>query len=150
MADQKHIDSFRQFVRKHPTLITEVREGNKTWQNVYEDWHILGEEDDVWKPYLKEVASANVDAETSDDKKTDKDEGNNEGFRQILSMVKNIDMNSIQGHIANMSGAIGNIQELLEQFQASRQTPTIPNTPTPPTPPAPPQQNRNPFFFRQD
>ena len=45
------LEAFREFVSRHPSLRKEVLSGKKTWQNIYEDWVILGEENEIWNPY---------------------------------------------------------------------------------------------------
>ena len=40
---------FKEFVKNNPALIKEVRNGNSTWQEMYEDWFLLGEEDNRWE-----------------------------------------------------------------------------------------------------
>lgn len=47
------MNEFREFVSKHPLVRNEVLNGKKTWQAIYEDWVILGEEDGSWKQYEK-------------------------------------------------------------------------------------------------
>lgn len=48
---QTSIDEFKQFVRRHPKLIQEVQSQEKSWQSVYENWVMFGEEDEMWSPY---------------------------------------------------------------------------------------------------
>ena len=45
------MEEFRTFVSKHPLLRDEVRNNKFTWQNVYEEWVLYGEDDDSWKKY---------------------------------------------------------------------------------------------------
>ena len=33
------VQKFKGFVKDHPELIQEVRKGNTTWQELYEDWY---------------------------------------------------------------------------------------------------------------
>ncbi|BCE14284.1 hypothetical protein RSC3_01640 [Bacillus paralicheniformis] len=39
---QSSIDEFKQFIKRHPKLISEVRKQEKSWQEVYENWVLLG------------------------------------------------------------------------------------------------------------
>lgn len=42
------INDFKQFVKKHPKLIKEVRKEQRSWQDVYENWVTLrGERPDL-------------------------------------------------------------------------------------------------------
>lgn len=45
------INDFKQFVKKHPKLIKEVRKEQRSWQDVYENWVLFGESDPIWDPY---------------------------------------------------------------------------------------------------
>ncbi len=45
------VEKFKEFVKQNPRVIKEVRDGNATWQELYEDWYLLGEEDSRWDSY---------------------------------------------------------------------------------------------------
>ncbi|HEY8364509.1 MAG TPA: spore coat protein YlbD [Haloplasmataceae bacterium] len=47
------IEEFKEFVKQYPRLKYEVREGKRTWQSIYEEWTLLGD-DGSWDAY-KEV-----------------------------------------------------------------------------------------------
>ena len=59
------MDEFREFINKYPGLKNEVKNGNKTWQNIYEDWVILGENDSKWNIYkldkISDIGSKKID-----------------------------------------------------------------------------------------
>lgn len=101
---------FKEFVKNNPKIIQEVRNGKSTWQELYEDWYLLGEEDNRWETIGSETSSD--EAKKSSDSKTD-------WMSNIMGMVKNMDPNQVQGHINNLSQAIGAIQGVLSQFQGS-------------------------------
>lgn len=42
------VEKFKEFVKQNPRIIKEVRDGKTTWQELYEDWYLLGEEDPRW------------------------------------------------------------------------------------------------------
>ena len=48
------LDEFKSFVRKYPGLKNDVRSGKATWQSIYEEWYLYGEDDSQWEKY-KEV-----------------------------------------------------------------------------------------------
>ena len=50
------MEEFRAFVNKYPKIRDDVLNGNKTWQNIYEDFVILGPDSDIWNKY-KETKS---------------------------------------------------------------------------------------------
>jgi hypothetical protein len=122
---------FKEFVRNNPKIIQEVRKGNSTWQELYEDWYLLGEDDTHWDSIGEEKGSV-MERESSDNK--------TDWMSTVTGMLKKMDPNQVQHHINNLSQAIGAIQGLLIQFQGSN----------------PPNQVRelegpkNPFSFRKD
>ena len=54
-------EEFKAFVRKNPILIKYVKNNEMTWQKFYEIYDIYGENNDVWKDYLKEKETTNLD-----------------------------------------------------------------------------------------
>jgi hypothetical protein len=125
------IMKFKEFVRNNPKIIQEVRKGNATWQELYEDWYLLGEDDSRWDSIGEEKIT---EVESSSEKKTD-------WMSTITGMMKKMDPNQVQHHINTLSQAIGAIQGLLTQFQGSNQPPNqVRNLDGP----------KNPFSFRKD
>jgi Putative coat protein len=129
MATKKNhpsVQQFKEFVKEHPKLVQEVRKGNKEWQEVFEDWYLLGENDVIWKQY-KDTAEKN-----DDEKKPD-------FMTQMLSAVKKMDANTVNHHISNVSSTISTIQGLFSQFgltKGSSQTSS--------------SKSQQPFSFRKD
>lgn len=124
---------FKEFVKNNPKLIQEVRKGKATWQELYEDWYVLGEEDKRWETIGSET---NSEPEKSTSAKGD-------WMSNIMGAVKNMDPNQVQHHINNLSQAIGAIQGVLSQFQLNN-----PNQGANPV--KPPEGANNPFSFRKD
>lgn len=155
MSDGKlhpSVQQFKQFVKEHPLLIKEVRSGNKTWQELYEEWIILGEHHVNWESYKKNVQKETVDSSavtaenTSSSQET---EGNSTDQQQntsqsdtvnnLLALVKNINLQDLQGHVAQFSSALGNIQQLIQAFQGNKG----------PQQPTQQQHQTDPFSFRR-
>lgn len=114
------VHQFKQFVKKHPLLIKEVRVGKKTWQDFFEEWTILGEKDEIWEKYRK--VSNDQEEEDIEDDTEDEGEANEKKGSQIgdlLSMLKGINLNDIQGHVQNLSGMMTTVQGLLQSFQSN-------------------------------
>ncbi|WP_017753600.1 YlbD family protein [Calidifontibacillus oryziterrae] len=133
------VAEFKEFVKRHPNIVKDVRANKKTWQELYEDWYMFGEEDSMWEKY-KSVTS---DDEKQAKRPTAKKES--DFMSQLLSMVKNIDMNELQKNLNNVSGAISNVQQLLEQFQNFKGATTQQNHKA-----GRPRNPYNPFFFQKD
>lgn len=129
---QKHpsIEKFKEFVKKHPKLSEEVKSKKKTWQELFEEWYLIGEEDESWKSFREDGAG--------EDKTTDKG-AKSDVIPQLLQSLKKMDMNQMQYHLTNVNSAIGNIQQLIQQF--------IPNTGKGSSTAL---GAKNPFSFRKD
>jgi hypothetical protein len=128
------IQQFKMFVKENPGLIKEVRNGNKTWQELYEEWYLLGEEDSRWDDYRE---GNQVSPKNEDSKEQEK---SGEWMSKIINTVKNMDQEQLQGQIGNISQAIAAIQGVLSQFQGIQPSKPSSNRDAPPSP----------FSFRKD
>ncbi|MDF0725310.1 YlbD family protein [Cytobacillus sp. S13-E01] len=104
------IVEFKEFVKEHPKLIQEVRKGNKNWQELYEDWYLLGEKDNSWSPYK----------EKDNEKENSEGKSKKDFMSQIFSTIKKTDMNQFQQQISNVGNAISTIQSVIHQFQGNK------------------------------
>ncbi|MFD1038756.1 YlbD family protein [Virgibacillus byunsanensis] len=105
------IRDFKAFINKHPRLIEEVRKSGRSWQEYYEKWILLGEDDPLWEQYK---VSSSTDDDTDDGNKSHK-----ELFAQLKKLTENVDLNKIQKQAHQLNSTISTIQEALGQFQAS-------------------------------
>jgi hypothetical protein len=128
-SNKPSVQEFKNFIKKHPKLITAVRNNERTWKDTYEEWFLLGEDHDTWKQY-------------KDDSSGEQQGSQAEMLKNILGMVKNVDMNQLQNNISQVSGAISSIQEILQTFQKPQQHH--------PQQQQPHQQQNHPFSFRKD
>ncbi|MEY8347474.1 YlbD family protein [Bacillus cereus] len=127
------VQQFKEFVNRHPKMVHEVRNGQKTWQQFYEEWYLLGEKDEIWKGYKAdgEAISPSAQEEMNDEKTADL-------MGQMISFFKKLDAEQMQQHLANVTSAIGSVQQVIQQFQGNH---TRPEQRT---------SENNPFFFRKD
>ncbi|WP_139891307.1 spore coat protein YlbD [Bacillus sp. D386] len=124
------VQDFKLFLKSNPKIVKDVRMGKKTWQEIYEDWSLLGDQDEVWNEYKEEKK------EKDETEKTDK----GEFISQLLNQLKKMDPDQIQKQIGNFSQVLGVVQGVISQFQSSGQSESAP----------PSVQNNHPFKFRQD
>ncbi|WP_342430484.1 YlbD family protein [Neobacillus sp. FSL H8-0543] len=122
--------NFKEFVSNNPKLILEVRKGEATWQELYEDWYLLGEEDSRWEIIRSENK---IQSEENTDKKGD-------WISTIMGTIQKMDPEQVQHYINNLSQALGAIQGVLSQFQGSNKTNQV----------KPQIEQRHPFLFRKD
>ena len=104
-------EEFKNFVKKHPELISYVKNKKNTWQDFYEIYDIYGEDESVWNKY-----------EADDDRALP--------IAELSNIVKNINMDNIQKHINNAQKVIGVIQELTTKEPKVAPI-NIPKTPRP-------------------
>ncbi|MFD1849169.1 YlbD family protein [Oceanobacillus bengalensis] len=104
---------FKRFINNHPLLLREIRKTGRSWQEYYEKWILLGEEDTFWDAYKEEKIE-----EKTGNKKAD--EKNFELLGQLMKATENIDINKVQGQVNNLSKTIGTVQELINQFQHTK------------------------------
>lgn len=105
------IDDFREFVKKYPKIKDDVKNGVKTWQVLYEDWVMLGEDDSVWDIYKETSSKADIGSKKLDDLLT------TSNIKNIIEYVKKINPDSI-------SKTLNTIQKVLQITQSFGGKPT--------------------------
>ncbi|MBU8749304.1 YlbD family protein [Bacillus subtilis] len=123
------INDFKQFVKKHPKLIKEVRKEQRSWQDVYENWVLFGESDPIWDPYRESEEAAEAVPETPQ---------KNDFVSKMVTAVKKMDVNQMNEQINKMSQSISSLQSLLNTFSGSGQKHSQPGS------------GQHPFSFRKD
>ncbi|CAG9608674.1 YlbD family protein [Pseudoneobacillus rhizosphaerae] len=121
---------FKEFVKQYPKISLEVKKGTVSWQELYEDWYLLGEDDARWDQF--KVSKEEMKENSTEENKSD-------FITQIFDYFKTMDVNQMQQYISNASQALGAVQGVLSQFQ----NPTQPSS----------QNNSrpsHPFSFRKD
>ncbi|MCA0987946.1 YlbD family protein [Guptibacillus algicola] len=127
MPNQK-VQEFKTFVKAHPHVLKKVKSGDKTLQDLFEEWALFGEDDDMW------LDSDSDEKTGSEEKTTAKSEGT---IGNVLNMIKGLKFDEVQRNIEQFSGAVYSIQEVLSQFQSKpKQPPYI--------------HHQSPFPFRHD
>lgn len=124
LSEQNHsLEKFKEFVRKHPSLVKEVRRGIYTWQEVYEDWYLLGENHEVWKSFRDHTVAIE---DSEEEMKRKKEES--AAVSSLFDSLKNVDVQSMQKHVSNLSQALGAISGVISQFQSSSQEKEAPKS----------------------
>ena len=100
------LDEFKEFVKRHPLLKQEVLSKKKTWQQLYEDYILLGE--DAFNE--EKVEESTNKSEKINDKK---DSISTEDLiKNIMSYVKKIDPDQVTKTVTSIQKVI----ELLSSF----------------------------------
>lgn len=92
-------DEFKVFVQKHPELLREVKENNKSWQNLFEVYDLYGEDSTSWEKYLSRDSKAKTGTNAAN-------------LGELTKLIKNINMDNVQKYIETAQKAIGIVQEL--------------------------------------
>ncbi|AYA75297.1 hypothetical protein DOE78_07550 [Bacillus sp. Y1] len=134
------VKKFKEYVRAHPELIKQVRSGANTWQELYEEWYLFGEDDSKGNG---NVDDGNQSTEDSKKESSPKEESSKKDWMStVLGAVRNMDSNQLQHHIVSISSALGAIQGVISSLQGGS------NVQNPPKKSVSPPSH--PFQFRQD
>lgn len=96
---QSRMDEFKDFVKRHPRLRDEVRNNGRTWQNIYEEWVLYGEEDPMWDAYrVVENDSISLDGNLGDN--------NMDNIKSIVSYIQKLDPDKLQKTLNTIQKAV--------------------------------------------
>ena len=101
------LDEFKSFVRKYPGLKNDVRSGKATWQSIYEEWYLYGEDDSQWEKYKEVTQESNQSAPATDKTKSETKStttsnsssatlSGTEMMAQAFQYLQKMDMNKVQ------------------------------------------------------
>ncbi|CEI84413.1 hypothetical protein J18TS1_13650 [Oceanobacillus oncorhynchi subsp. incaldanensis] len=112
------VAAFKAFVNRHPKLLEEIRKSGRGWQEFYEKWAILDEDDPFWDEYKTEDKAAKTESKsqgesTNQESKKSKKTDHSDIIRQIVDYTQNLDSEKVHGQIEQLSKAIGVVQEMI-------------------------------------
>ncbi|KAB2337389.1 hypothetical protein F7731_07190 [Cytobacillus depressus] len=128
------VEQFKGFVKKNPKIIQEVRAEKTTWQALYEEWYLFGEDDSRWDSFRAEGQTPVKEKSVSEDTKSD-------WMTNVMNSLKKMDTNQVQGYINNLNQALTAVQGVIAQFQGGNQVSQTKSINNPPS---------NPFMFKKD
>lgn len=106
---------FKEFVKKNSYLIDQVTSGKTTWQKLYEIFDLYGEDSIVWKKYQF--------SETINKTSTNNVSPINNSLKELLGVVKGIDLNTVQKGLSSLDKAIEAFKGIVpNQTQSLRDT----------------------------
>ncbi len=105
-------EEFKTFVKNHPGLKKLIYEEHKSWQTLFEEWTLFGEEHEMWEKYL----DGDILIDKTDDVKnvkeptnqTSKEMSSNIGeiIKTCVNYVKKLDTDSV-------TKTVNNVQKLM-------------------------------------
>ena len=93
-------EEFKIFVKKNPSLVKYIKSKEKTWQDFYEIYDMYGEDDNVWNTYLNKNSNVKT-----------KIENKAFSFGEVVSWLKNVDLDGLQEGIGNVQRVLGVVQD---------------------------------------
>ena len=100
------LDNFKKFVSNHPEFADYVKKNNVSWQSFYELYDLYGEDDEIWKKYIKDDISDQI------------------SIKGLLNTLKNINIDSLEENINSIDKNIydnQNISKKEEEKAASKE-----------------------------
>ena len=94
------IDEFKLFVRANPFLISYIRDGKKSWQDFYEMYDIVGDDEVAWNKYLED--SIREESDTKEEDRSSKGSGFSAHLDDFIKMAKNVDVDKVQEGITSL------------------------------------------------
>lgn len=94
-------EEFKMFVKDNPRLINVVHKGEMTWQKLYELFDIYGKDNNVWDKYIKNESIKNTNSKLIE----------TIGLADIVNIVKQIDLDSIQNGVSSIQRVLGVLQD---------------------------------------
>lgn len=99
------LEEFREFVNRYPKLRDEVRNGKRTWQNIYEEWVLYGENNPEWQAYRDDSRQGPINRD-----------GNNlnlnlDSIRNVVGALQRINPDSIYR-------TLNTVQKVIQIFQS--------------------------------
>lgn len=120
------MDEFRSFVNKHPLLRDEVRSNKFTWQNIFEEWTLYGEEDEGWKKY--ETPTISPQNENNNVNNQENESANStvnlDSIKSIVNYVQKINPDSLNKTLNTVQKVI----QIAQTFSGPKSVPTVPTS----------------------
>lgn len=91
------LDNFKKFVSIHPEFVDYIRNNNVSWQTLYELYDLYGEDEKIWKKYMKKDIKDSISIDG------------------LLNTVKNINLDSLEENISSIQKAVSLVEELTKK-----------------------------------
>ena len=89
------MDEFKLFIKANPFLIGYIRDGSRSWQDLYEMYDIVGDDEVAWNKYLED-----------NNKKEESNQKSSSGFSgrldDFIKIAKNVDVDKVQEGITSL------------------------------------------------
>ncbi|MEW9501423.1 spore coat protein YlbD [Jeotgalibacillus marinus] len=100
---EQRLQDFKSFLLKKPHVIQTVRKGESTWQEIFEEWYLFGEDDKHWKGDESDSSSSSTSMQW---------------FNTVKNKIQALDDSQIEEYVDQCKDALDMLSELLSQFQS--------------------------------
>ena len=91
---------FKEFVKRNPILVKYIKNNTMTWQKFYEMFDLYGEDNNIWNDYLNKCEKTNITIPSTI------------AIADILSWLKNVDLDKMQESINSVQRVLGVLEDL--------------------------------------
>lgn len=116
---EKTVHKFKDFINRHPELIVKVRKSGRSWQEYYDKWAILGEDDPFWNQYK----SQREQSKEQDHQQFISNDQYRQLYNQFMKITEKVDLNKVQKQVGELNNTIQTVDDLLKQFLEKRKSP---------------------------
>lgn len=117
---ESRMDEFREFVGKYPKIREDVRSGKRTWQNIYEEWVIYGENDQQWNKYIDEPKTNTPNGSSAPKQTNSSSASLNDSIKNIVSYVQKINPDSLNRTL----NTVQKVVQIAQSFGGKSNAPT--------------------------
>lgn len=105
-------ETFKRFVRSHPSLVSKVNEGNTTWQKLYEMYDLYGENHSIWNSYFSDSSIGGENRGSTVGSSSTQSTIGDTSLKEIFNMIKSMDLDTVKKGVDGLQKAVGLLQEL--------------------------------------
>lgn len=113
------IDEFKLFVKANPFLITYIRDGKKSWQDLYEMYDIYGDNEEYWNTYLEDNSSKEESTRDSSKNTSSNNTSFTNHIDELIKMAKNVDVDKVQEGITSLQKTLALFGDLFANKNTS-------------------------------
>ncbi|TDL35151.1 hypothetical protein E2R51_05375 [Jeotgalibacillus sp. S-D1] len=101
---EQRLQEFKSFLLKNPHIIQKVRKKESTWQELFEEWYLFGEDDKRWV----------------NDAKDESGSSSTQWIKTIKNKLQSLDDDQIEQYVEQCKDALEMVSGLLSQFQSTQ------------------------------
>lgn len=113
------IDEFKLFVKVNPFLITYIRDGKKSWQDLYEMYDIYGDNEEYWNTYLDDTNKKEENTRDSSKNTSSNNTSFTNHLDELIKMAKNVDVDKVQEGITSLQKTLALFGDLFANKNTS-------------------------------